>query len=130
MESKTLEDLICRLPQLEKSSEGGLQQLDYLIKIATRLGLTAGARFLNGELSYFRRWHGPKPIHPEQRSGEVHLLNSDPETVRYIGWKTKRAGEVALDFDANIVAGQVPVFVAAKELKAAGQLDERMSVAP
>jgi len=81
-------------------------------------------------LSVHSKWYGPKPLHPEQLSGEIHLLNSEPETVRYIGWKSKRAGEVAYDVDGNVVPGNVPVFVQAEEFAKSGQLTDRYTIAP
>jgi LmbE family N-acetylglucosaminyl deacetylase len=123
-----LRSLVSALPTFPDRMDDVFQQVSDLVEIAQKLGMTGAANYLTTDLNYFRKWHGPKPMHPEQRSGEVHLLNSEPETVRYIGWKTKRAGDVAIDVDGNPVPGQVPVFVEAEELARAGQLTERDTV--
>ncbi len=62
-----------------------------------------------------------KPLHPEQRTGEIHLCNLEMAGARVIGWKTKRVGEVAYDVDGIPVPSKVPVFIDAQELIAAGQ---------
>lgn len=126
--NEQLRSLVTALPTLPDSPEDLYHQISDLLEIARKLGMTGAANYLAAEIEHSRRWYGPKPIHPEQRSGEVHLLNSDPKTVRYIGWKTKRAGEVAIDVNGNPVHGQVPVFVQADELALAGQLTERDTV--
>lgn len=91
--------------------------------------MTAIAQSLRNELDHYRKWYGPKPLHPEPLPGEVLLGNSKQAVVRHIGRKTKRPGQVALGEDGKPVSGQVPVFVDAQELAAAGQLTESDTVA-
>lgn len=126
--NEQLKSLVTALPTLPETSDDLYHQVCDLSEIARKLGMTGAANYLEAEIEHSRRWYRPKPIHPEQRAGEVHLLNSDPKTVRYIGWKTKRAGEVAIGAHGNPVQGQVPVFVQADELALAGQLTERDTV--
>lgn len=127
MNSK-LASLLKSFPILENSTDDLSQQVADLVEVARTVGLTDAAAYLEAEVNHFRKWYGPKRLHPEQLVGEVHLLNSDPETVRYIGWKTKRVGKIALDMDGVEVPGQVPLFVMADELAEAGQLTKRDTV--
>ncbi len=122
--------LLASLPSCPERIDDVANQVLYLIEIARKLGMSRVADYLFAELNNYHRYHGPKLLHPEQLPGEVHLLNSAPETVRYIGWKSKRAGKVALDLDGVEVPGQVPVFVSAAELEKVGQLTDRDTVAP
>lgn len=128
MNSK-LASLLKSFPILENSTDDLSQQVADLVEVARTVGLTDAADYLEAEVNYYRKWYGPKRLHPEQVVGEVHLLNSDQETVRYIGWKTKRIGKIALDTDGVEVPGQVPVFVIASELAQAGQLTKRDTIA-
>jgi hypothetical protein len=125
-----LKSLLNALPMLPERTDGGIEQIADLVLIAEKLGMKDAAAFLTEKLEFARKWYGPKPLHPEQLSGEIHLGNSDPSTVRYIGWKTKRVGEVAYDMDGEVEAGKVPVFVMAEEFAKADQITERYSVAP
>jgi len=63
----------------------------------------------------------PKPLHPEQRSGEIHLCDLELAAALVVGWKTKRIGFIAYGADGTPVAGKVPIFVQVDEFKAAGQ---------
>lgn len=63
----------------------------------------------------------PKPLHPEQRAGEIHLCDLELAGAHVVGWNTKRIGFVAYGSDGTPVAGKVPVFVQVDEFKAAGQ---------
>ena len=122
--------LLDRLPTCPERTDEVANQVVELIEVARKLGMSRVADYLFGELTNYRRYHGPKALHPEQKPGEVHLLNSAPETVRYIGWKTKRTGVEAFDVDGLVIPGQVPVFISAAEFEKAGQLTERDTVAP
>jgi len=59
--------------------------------------------------------------HPEKYAGEVYLTNSFKGDLDDIGWKTKRAGTVALDIHGE-PCGEAPdffpVFVQRSELEA------------
>lgn len=124
-----LRSLINALPLLPEREDAIVDQASDLVEIARKLGMTAIAHSLMSELDRHRKWYGPKPLHPEQLPGEVLLGNMKPDVVRYIGWKSKRPGQVAFDIDGKPVSGQVPVFVDAQELAAAGQLTDRHTVA-
>jgi hypothetical protein len=60
--------------------------------------------------------------HPEVREGEAWLTNMLPDRIidgqtdwEAIGYKTKRAGQVAYDLKGNPVEGYLPVFVQKSE---------------
>lgn len=125
-----LQSLVNALPQLPDRSDSAFEQVTDLVVIAQKLGMLDAIVYLNEKLDFTRKWYGPKPLHPEQQSGEIHLLNSDPTTVRYIGWTSKRVGEIAYDVDGKVEAGKVPVFIMAEEFARSGQLSERYTVAP
>lgn len=125
-----LRSLVNALPMLPARTDGGIEQLSDLILIAEKLGMVAIVDHLKNQIDFARKWYGPKPLHPEQLSGEIHLFNDDPEKVRYIGWKSKRVGVVAYDENGTIVPGKVPVFVLAEEFATSGQLTKRYTVAP
>jgi hypothetical protein len=121
--------LVKALPVLADRDDSIAAQVADLIIIAQKLGMQSAAQYLATELNHHRMWHGPKPLHPEQQKGEVFLGNSKPDVVRYIGWKSKRVGMVAFNWDGKPLANQVPVFVSAEELREAGQLKPRDTVA-
>jgi hypothetical protein len=75
--------------------------------------------------------------HPEQRLGEIFLMNASDVSVpvimrmkglcpltiisfcsswEAIGWETKRRGKIAYDANNIPIAGMFPVFIRAKEL--------------
>jgi hypothetical protein len=58
--------------------------------------------------------------HPERASDEVYIANTDQEDVIDIGWKTKRAGNIAYDIRGKKI-GQYPkvfpIFVKISEIK-------------
>lgn len=122
--------LVKALPVLADRDDSIAAQVADLIIIAQKLGMQSAAQYLATELAHHRMWHGPKPLHPEQQTGEVLLGNSKPDVVRYIGWKSKRAGVVAFDWNGKPLMDQVPVFVSSDELRAAGQLSPRDTIAP
>jgi hypothetical protein len=128
--NKQLESLLSAMPQLAERTDDVLQQACDLVQFARKLGMLEVAACLEKRIDFTHKWYGPKPLHPEQRSGEIHLFNSEPDKVRYVGWKSKRAGEVAYGVDGNIEPGKVPVFVLATEFEASGQLTERCTIAP
>lgn len=70
----------------------------------------------------------PKPLHPEQLAGEMHLCNLEPEGARVVGWSTKRIGERAYRDDGSIDPAKVAVFISAEQFKAAGLWDPRYTV--
>lgn len=121
-----LERIVGELPILPEADLGIFEQVSALAEIAQKLGMTLAANMLTKHIKLY----GPKPLHAEQLSGEIYLCNSTPETFRYIGWKTKRAGNVALNWNGTVILGEVPVFVRADELAKARQLTERETVAP
>jgi hypothetical protein len=59
--------------------------------------------------------------HPECRSDEVFITNSDIETYSEIGWKSKRKGNVAYGTDGkplgNRWLGAFPVFAKKDEIR-------------
>lgn len=59
--------------------------------------------------------------HPEMGEHEILLTNTPDGNGHWIGWKTKRLGDVAYDIDGNVVDGLRPVFVERQEIKAAGE---------
>jgi hypothetical protein len=63
--------------------------------------------------------------HPELCPGEVYITNTDASGYHRIGWRTKRAGFVALDSLGRPISdrawqGAFPVFASADELAAKG----------
>ena len=124
-----LKSLLEAIPELPAREDSALLQVQDLVLVAKKLGMPAAAEYLTRQLAEHNRWYGPKPLHPEQEPGEVHLCNLAQGAVRSIGWKSKRAGEVAYDWNGQTIEGQVPVFVQAQELRAAGQLTERDTIA-
>jgi hypothetical protein len=63
--------------------------------------------------------------HPELRPGEVYITNSSASDYHQIGWRSKRAGSVALDSLGRPISnrawqGAFPLFARAEELAAKG----------
>jgi len=59
--------------------------------------------------------------HPEKKAGEVFLTNASKGQWDQTGWKTKRAGTVALDIHGKKYSEyptKFPVFVQRSELEA------------
>lgn len=123
-----LTSLLNAMPSFPQRTDNvGAQMVD-LVQFAEKLGMTEVVEGLNEKIDFYRKWYGPKPLHPEQRSGEIYLFNTKPDVFRFTGWKTKRPGEVAYDEDGKILTGEVPVFIMASEFEAAGQLTDRYTV--
>lgn len=55
--------------------------------------------------------------HPEIRPDEIWVTNITPGDWHRIGWKTKRAGQIAYGMDENPVKSLFPVFVQRAELE-------------
>lgn len=128
--NEQLQSLLNAMPQLPERSDAAFDQACDLVQFARKLGMAEIAANLDKQIDFTRKWYGPKPLHPEQRSGEIHLFNSESDKVRYIGWKSKRAGEVAYDVNGDIEPSKVPVFVLASEFESSGQLTDRYTIAP
>lgn len=62
--------------------------------------------------------------HPELRRGEVFVTNTDADHYRFVGWETKRAGEVSYDIYGEPLderwPNSFPVFAQRSEVEAAG----------
>lgn len=130
-----LHSLVNALPYLPERTDSCFEQITDLVQIAEKLGMCEAVKFLNDKLDFYRKWYGPKSLHPEQQSGEIHLYNAelktgDQRTGRYTGWNTERVGKIAYDVDGNVQSGRVPVFVQAEEFAKSGQLTERYTIAP
>lgn len=130
-----LQSLLNALPHLPERTDSCFEQLIDLAQIAEKLGMCEAMKWLNDKLDFSRKWNGPKPLHPEQQSGEIHLYNAelntgDKRTGRYTGWSTERVGKLAYDVDGNVQCGRVPIFVQAEEFAKSGQLTERYTIAP
>ena len=76
--------------------------------------------------------------HPELREGEVFIsnisdslpsayVNDNRSDWRFIGWKTKRMGQVAYDIYGKPISDMRPVFAQRAELKEAGVNPDRLS---
>lgn len=116
------------IPQQSQRCDSAFDQLTDLIAVAEKLGMTEATNYLQPKLDMARKYTDPMPLHPDQRSGEILLFNSEKSTARYIGWKSTRIGAAAYDFDGNWEEGKVPVFVSAAEFAAAGQLTDRYTI--
>jgi hypothetical protein len=127
MEKKLL-SLFNSMPSFPERTDSVIAQMMDLVQFAKKLGMCEVVDGLNEKIAFNQKWYGPKPLHPEQRSGEINIANSTEKTFRYIGWKTKRFGEVAYDIDGKIVPGDVPVFIMASEYEAAGLLTDRDTI--
>lgn len=46
--------------------------------------------------------------HPELRKGEVFITNADADSYRFVGWETKRAGEVSYDISGEPLGERWP----------------------
>lgn len=116
------------MPSFPERIDNVIAQMIDLVKFAQKLGMTEVVEGLNDKIEFNQKWYGPRPLHPEQRTGEIYILNSTLETFRYTGWKTKRAGEVAFDVDGNVLPNQIPIFIMASEYEAAGLLTDRDTI--
>lgn len=115
------------LPPIADRFDTKADQIRDLIEVARALRMSEAVPALQSLLCSI--WCSePKPIHPEQEPGEIHLCNLEPEGARVVGWKTKRIGVIAYTSGGQPDPSKVPVFVQADEFKAAGQWDARYSI--
>ncbi len=62
--------------------------------------------------------------HPERLPDEVFIGNADDSkhpddsSFQFIGWKTKRKGEIAYNTEGKPILGKFPVFAKIEEIKA------------
>jgi hypothetical protein len=123
-----LATILGEMPQLRARGDTAIDQATDILPFCQKLGMAELAERLQSILHEHAIWHGPKPLHPEQRSGEIFLCNLNGPGAKSVGWKSKRIGEIAYDQSGRIIDGDVPVFVAASEFIEAGQWTPRYTI--
>jgi len=125
---KKMAAILETVPQMPKRMDSVCAQMEDLVEFAKRFGMEEVVEGLEYKIDFNKKWYGPKPLHPEQRKGEIHLVDTPNQDIKYIGWKTKRMGEKAYDDEGNEVPNMFPIFIMAYEYEERGLLTERFTV--